>query len=294
MLFLIYGSKGWIGSQVVSLLKNDEYILGQSRVDDSHNVEQEIINHKPTHIMIFTGRTHGIHNGREYTTIDYLEQEGKLTENLRDNLYGPLSIALLCQKYQIHLTYLGTGCIFDFDDKHLYGQEINGFTEESMPNFFGSSYSIVKGFTDRLMHQLENHVLNVRIRMPITGDYNKRNFITKIINYEKICSIPNSMTVLPELLPCMIDMAKKNITGTINLVNPGLINHNQILEMYREIVDPNFTWINFSLEEQNKVLASGRSNNYLDTSKLESMYSVKNIKDAVKDCLYQMKNNKKI
>ena len=52
------------------------------------------------------------------------------------------------------------------------------------------------------------NVLNLRIRMPITGDMNSRNFITKITTYEKICSIKNSMTVLPELLPKVIDMMK--------------------------------------------------------------------------------------
>ena len=45
---------------------------------------------------------------------------------------------------------------------------------------------------------LFKNVLNLRIRMPITGEPNARNFITKITNYEKICSIKNSMTVLPE------------------------------------------------------------------------------------------------
>ena len=35
----------------------------------------------------------------------------------------------------IHLTYLGTGCIFKYDKNHPFGQEINGFTEESDPNF---------------------------------------------------------------------------------------------------------------------------------------------------------------
>ena len=65
---------------------------------------------------------------------------------------------------------------------------------------------------------------------------------------------------------------KKKITGTINLTNPGLISHNEILEMYKEIVDSSFTWKNFSKEEQSKILDSDRSNNYLDTSKLVSLY----------------------
>jgi 3,5-epimerase/4-reductase len=148
------------------------------------------------------------------------------------------------------------------------------------------SYSIVKGFTDRLLHLYNDSVLNLRIRMPITGSRNPRNFITKITTYEKVCSVPNSMTVLPELLPLVLDMMEKNITGTINLTNPGLISHNEILEMYKEIVDPNFTWTNFSQEEQRKILAADRSNNLLDTTKLETLYpQVKNIKTSVRECL---------
>ena len=98
---------------------------------------------------------------------------------------------------------------------------------------------------------------------------NTRNFITKITTYEKICSIPNSMTVIPELLPKVLDMMKNRVTGTINLTNPGLISHNEILEMYKEIVDTNFVWKNFSEKEQRNILTSDRSNNYLDTQKLE-------------------------
>ena len=139
------------------------------------------------------------------------------------------------------------------------------------------------------MHLFDN-VLNIRIRMPITSNLNPRNFITKIITYENICSVPNSMTVLDELLPVMIDMAEKRIIGTINLTNSGLISHNEILEMYKEIIDENFTWKNFTINEQNKILASGRSNNYLDTTRLEQLYpNVKNIKESIRECLEKMK-----
>ena len=73
---------------------------------------------------------------------------------------------------------------------------------------------------------------------------------------------------------------------TLNLTNPGLISHNEILEMYKEIVDPTFKWSNFSVEEQAKILAADRSNNYLNTEKLESLCpGVKSIKDSVRDML---------
>jgi hypothetical protein len=181
----------------------------------------------------------------------------------------------------IHYTYFGTGCIFNkpHDD--------GSYNEDSLPDFTGSGYSTIKGFTDRIFHsQLFDNMLNVRIRMPITNENNPRNFITKITSYDKICSINNSMSVLPTLLPILIDMMKNNVVGTINLTNPGYISHNEILEMYKEIVDPEFAWKNFSIEEQDAILASKRSNNYLNTSKLESLYpDVPNIKHAVRKCL---------
>jgi dTDP-glucose 4,6-dehydratase len=296
MNLLIYGSNGWIGNQVINYLDttNINYIKGSSRVDNINDIEKEIELHKPTHILSLIGRTHGKINDKIYTTIDYLEEPGKLDENVRDNLFSPLILAILCKKNNIHFTYLGTGCIFEYDKDHPFGEEINGFMEESLPNFKGSSYSIVKGYTDRLMHLYDN-VLNLRIRMPINAENNARNFITKITNYEKICSIPNSMTVLPELIPLAIDMLKNNIVGTVNLTNPGLISHNEILELYKEIVDPTFTWNNFTIQEQNEILSSARSNNYLDTTKLESLYpNVKNIKDSIKECLLKYKPSEKI
>ena len=277
MKWLVFGHKGWIGQQVVKIIESKEYIVVTTniRADDEQKVDKLLQDIQPDRVISLIGRTHG----EGYTTIDYLEQKGKLIENVRDNLYGPLVLGLLCKKYNIHYTYLGTGCIFSG-----YNEE---YKEENIPDFFGSSYSVVKGFTDRLMKQLDNNVLNVRIRMPITSEKNNvRNFIYKITHYEKICSMTNSMTVLPELLPLMIDMADKKRTGTINLTNPGAITHNEILEMYKEIVDPTFVWQNFTIEEQDNILLSGRSNNILDTTKLVNLYpNVKPIKESIREVL---------
>ena len=297
MKFLVYGCKGWIGSKVYNYLKENNYevIEGNSRVNDVKQLEAEIEEIQPTRVLSLIGRTHGTYEGQYIGTIDYLEKPGKLVENVRDNLFGPMVLGFLAKKHNFHFSYLGTGCIFQFDETHPFGEEKDGFVEESLPNFFGSSYSIVKGFTDQLMHFMEDSVLNVRIRMPITDEFNKRNFITKITTYEKVCSVPNSMTVLNDLIPIMVDMAIHQVTGTVNLTNPGLITHNEILEMYKEIVDPEFTWKNFTIEEQNEILASGRSNNFLETTILKGRYpQIKNIKESVRDILVKMKENKEL
>jgi len=295
---LIFGGNGWIGNKVFNILNANPDVTvykAKSRADDADSVAKELDCYgNVTHVMSFIGRTHGTYEGEKITTIDYLEKPGKLVENMRDNLFAPLLLASVCKERNIHFTYLGTGCIFDYDDEHKYGDVTTGFTEQDLPNFFGSSYSTVKGYTDRLMHLLNNDTtLNVRIRMPITDEIIDRNFITKITNYKKICSIPNSMTVLNELLPVLMNIALDKKTGTINLTNPGVISHNEILEMYKDIVDPSFTWANFTIEEQNLILASKRSNNCLDTTILEydSNYKVKNIKESVRDVLTLMKGN---
>ena len=61
MNILIYGSKGWIGNQFIEILKKKYivYILGKSRVDNYKSLKEEILEHNPTHIVSFIGRTHG-------------------------------------------------------------------------------------------------------------------------------------------------------------------------------------------------------------------------------------------
>lgn len=284
MIVLIYGSNGWIGGQFIDILENQKitYIKGKCRVDDRENLIAEIDQINPTHVISFIGRTTGSVGDKRFLTIDYLEQEGKLMENIRDNLFSPIQLALVCKSRNIHYTYFGTGCIFQYAETYE-------FTEQSKPNFFGSSYSIVKGFTDQLTGLLDN-TLNLRIRMPITGNVHPRNFITKITNYEKICSIPNSMTVLDELLPLIPELMKQGEVGTLNFTNTGVISHNEILTMFKEIADPEFVWENFTLEEQRQVLSCDRSNNQLDTTKLCRLFpQVKHVREAVREALIKYK-----
>ena len=299
MKVLVYGHAGWIGNQFVDILKknNINHLVGTSRVDDALSLSLELDNVLPTHVVSFIGRTHGIIDGKVYPTIDYLENPGKLVENMRDNLFSPLSLGIACKDRNIHYTYLGTGCIFNYADVvkavETGGTNEHKFNENDVPNFFGSSYSIVKGFTDRLMHQLKDSVLNLRIRMPIVAEENPCNFITKILSYSKICSVPNSMSVLDELLPIVIKMMTAGVTGTVNLTNPGVITHNEILEMYQKHVDPTFTWTNFSIEEQRKNLMCDRSNNWLDTTLLEKFApEVRHIRVAVEDTIKKYKKTK--
>lgn len=272
--FLIFGKSGWIGGLVGGMLKEQgaTFEYGTCRLEDRAGVIADIERVKPTHVLNCAGVT-----GRP--NVDWCESHK--VETIRANVIGCLNLADVTLERNIHMTYYGTGCIFHYDESFPQGSG-KGFHESDKPNFTGSYYSHTKAIVENLLKEYPN-VLTLRVRMPIVEDVlYPRNFITKIIKYDKVIDIPNSMTVLPELLPLSLEMAKRKLTGIMNFTNPGAVSHNEILAMYKEYIDPEFTWANFSVEEQAKVIIAPRSNNLLDTKRIEGEFpEILSIKDSL-------------
>ena len=57
----------------------------------------------------------------------------------------------------------------------------------------------------------------------------------------------------------------------MNYTNPGAVSHNEVLQMYKDYIDPEFSWSNFTVEEQAKVIVAPRSNNLLDTKRVRDL-----------------------
>ncbi|XP_074564297.1 trifunctional UDP-glucose 4,6-dehydratase/UDP-4-keto-6-deoxy-D-glucose 3,5-epimerase/UDP-4-keto-L-rhamnose-reductase RHM1-like [Curcuma longa] len=262
--FLIYGRTGWIGGLLGKICekKGIPFEYGKGRLQERSQIEFDIQAVKPTHVLNAAGVT-----GRP--NVDWCESHK--TETIRTNVVGTLTLADVCREHGLLLLNYATGCIFEYDGAHPEGSGI-GFKEEDKPNFTGSFYSKTKAMVEELLKEYDN-VCTLRVRMPISSDLkNPRNFITKIARYNKVVNIPNSMTILDELLPISIEMAKRNCRGIWNFTNPGVVSHNEILEMYKEYIDPSFEWVNFTLEEQAKVIVAPRSNNEMDASKLKKEF----------------------
>eukprot|EP00803_Ostreobium_quekettii_P010124 evm.model.scf_379.11 EVM.evm.TU.scf_379.11 scf_379:76335-82056(-) len=263
-VFLVFGRTGWIGGLLGGVLKErgERFEFASARLEDRADVVADIERVKPTHVLHAAGLT-----GRP--NVDWCEDHR--VETIRTNVIGCLNLADICSQRGIHMTYYGTGCIFHYDDDFPMGSG-KGFKESDTPNFTGSYYSHTKAIVENLIKEYPN-VLTLRVRMPIVADLTyERNFITKIIKYEKVVDIPNSMTILPELLPMSVEMALRGLTGIMNFTNPGAISHNEILELYKKYIDPEFTYRNFTLEEQSKVIKAPRSNNLLDTKRIQSEF----------------------
>eukprot|EP00549_Striatella_unipunctata_P025352 CAMPEP_0118682130 /NCGR_PEP_ID=MMETSP0800-20121206/5323_1 /TAXON_ID=210618 ORGANISM="Striatella unipunctata, Strain CCMP2910" /NCGR_SAMPLE_ID=MMETSP0800 /ASSEMBLY_ACC=CAM_ASM_000638 /LENGTH=312 /DNA_ID=CAMNT_0006578503 /DNA_START=88 /DNA_END=1026 /DNA_ORIENTATION=+ len=285
---LIYGGKtGWIGQLMSKLVEKEdgvECVLGSARLENRQDLDKELDEVKPTHVLMSAGIT-----GRP--NIDWCEDHKP--ETMRTNVIGTLNIADLCYMKKIHCTIYATGCIFKYDEAHPLGSGI-GFVEEDVANFAESFYSETKGYMEQLLKNYTNCLI-LRVRMPISDDLFHRNFVTKIVKYERVVNIPNSMTVLHEMLPASLAMAKAALTGVYNFTNPGVISHNEVLDLYTKYIDPSYHYTNFTIEEQAKVIKAGRSNNELDTTKLmrdmPEGVKINDIKTAVDLCFQRMKVN---
>ena len=293
-LVLVWGGKrGWIGQQLVDMINEREGWCARSammRMEDREAVGIELDLTKPDRVICAAGTT-----GRP--NVDYLESHKD--EAVRNNVIGLLNLADLTNERKIPLLNMSTGCIYEYETKgegaHTLGSGI-GFTETDEPNFTASWYSKTKALVEPILMGAFPLVCTLRLRMPISDDLSPRSFVTKITKYERVVNVPNSMSVLYDLLPVAVDMCMRGDTGIYNFVNPGVISHNEILAMYKQYIDPSFQWTNFSLEEQDKILKAKRSNNELDASKLVAANperTIPHIKDAVQLCFQRMQRNLK-
>ncbi|KAM6483175.1 hypothetical protein HDV62DRAFT_405200 [Trichoderma sp. SZMC 28011] len=282
--FLIWGGNGWIAGQLKRLLEEQgkEVHTTTIRMENREAVLSELFLIRPTHVLNAAGCT-----GRP--NVDWCEDNKSQT--VRSNVIGTLNLADACFQAKIHCTIFATGCVYQYDQTHPIGGR--GYTEEDRPNFEGSFYSLTKSHVEPILSSYSNCLI-LRLRMPVSDDLHPRNFVTKLLSYERVVDIPNSNTMLHDLLPASVILAEHGETGVYNFTNPGSISHNEVLKLFKEIVRPEFSWRNFTLEEQAKVIKAGRSNCTLDTTKLvaklgEYKYGIPEIHEAYKRCFKRMK-----
>jgi len=279
---LVFGGKtGWVGQKVVHSFQETGHtvIHSESRLEDAQGIEEEIKRHKPDRIFNAAGIT-----GKP--NVDWCESNKVTTFN--GNVLGPKVLADVARKYNIHVTQISTGCLYEYNEAHPMYSGI-GFTEEEKPNFAGSFYSRTKILMEELLADYPN-VLILRIKMPISTELDK-GFVGKIRSFKKVVNIPNSLTILDDLLPIAVDMSLKETIGLFNFVNPGALSHNQVLDLYKDHIDPTFTYENFTVEEQAKILKVPRANAELSAAKLLKLYpNIPHVNESLPRLFDQIKN----
>ena len=165
-------------------------------------------------------------------------------------------------------------------------QEGQSFTEEDVPNFEGSYYSRTKFISEKILSDFDT--LLIRLRMPIDGRPGPRNLLTKLLRYKQIVNIPNSITVIDDLLSITKQLMDKNQTGIFNVVNKNPITHGELLKIYEEISNKKLDYELIDPESLDQITLAGRSNCVLSTEKLENLgIEVPETNGALKKCITQ-------
>jgi dTDP-4-dehydrorhamnose reductase len=112
-------------------------------------------------------------------------------------------------------------------------------------------------------------VLQVRLRMPFDDLPGSRNLLSKLLAYKKVLDVQNSITYIPYFINALDALITKKATGIYNVVNPGSISPYQIIERYKELVDPAHKVERLTLEGLAGVVRADRSNCILSGEKLK-------------------------
>lgn len=273
MKYLIFGN-GYIGNKFKETIGEGALISGID-ISDYQAVKQELADKRPDVVINCAGKT-----GKP--NVDWCEDHKQETVN--SNVAGPLVLLRACSEAEAYWVHVGSGCVYTGDN----GGE--GYREEDAPNFFGSFYSRTKAWSEMILKEFP--VLQLRLRMPVDDTTNPRNLIKKITTYKKVISVPNSVSVLDDFLKAGLVLIGKRASGIYNMTNPGGITHGEILDLYREIVDPSFTYEIFSLEELSGITKAERSNCVLSSEKREAIgATMRPVRDALRDTLQKYKKN---
>ena len=275
-MILVYGGDGYIGKHICQILKNNniQYVLSKSRIYNYANILDDILVYKPTHIISSAGFS-------TPTNIDFYESNK--SELMLTNTTGTLILAHLTYINNIHLTLIMSGCIYN----HVQNDTLKFYTEHDMPNFAKSFYSLNRINTENML-SIYKHICILRLRMPISYELDRKSLITKLINYQNVINIPNSVSILEDVLPFIPIVLEKKLIGKFNLVNSGFITHPHILKLYKKYVNPKYTYSICSEQEQNKKLLVKRSNCCLSNKKVRKFMDVPDANSTIYNIMKEL------
>ncbi len=254
MKYLIFGN-GYLGNKFLNKLGPQNATMSLVDIANIDEVKRDVETYNPTIIINAAGAT-GVPN------IDWCEDHK--AETVYSNVTGPLVLAEIALKNNIQMVHLGSGCVY-------YGSSRQEHEETESPNISDvlSFYSKTKAWAEQILSNFP--VLQIRLRMPVDSTPNPRNLIWKISHYAKVMDkVPNSISIIPDMVDAAIKLSEKGCTGIYNVVNPGHITHGEILKLYKEFVDPKHTYEPISEEDLAKMTKTARSNCLLSTKKLEN------------------------
>jgi len=259
-MILLLGASGYVGKKYQEYLqhKNIPYVCESVRFEGNvWNIYNTIKRHNPLFVINCAGFT-GIPN------VDACN----LPENIQPcqdaNVNLVHAIGWTCLNLGIGMGHVSSGCIYSGD---------NTYSETDIPNFDESWYSLTKIKGERRINKFYSDNSYIwRLRIPFDHVDHPKNFISKIIKFDKLTNQYNSISNINDFVRATVDCYLNKLPyGIYNVTNPGKIRAQDIAKMLveKKIVPSDRTWhIMDNQDEIDQIEKVKRSNCTLDSSRI--------------------------
>jgi dTDP-4-dehydrorhamnose reductase len=155
------------------------------------------------------------------------------TECLFGNAVLPGRIAEACSAAGVPWGHVSSGCIYTGSRP-----DGSGFTELDAPNFTFrqnncSFYSGTKALGEEVLAG-RTDVYLWRLRIPFDEVESPRNYLTKLMRYQRLLEAENSISQLAEFVSATFACWEKRIPfGTYNVTNPGKVTTREVVDLIR-------------------------------------------------------------
>jgi dTDP-4-dehydrorhamnose reductase len=288
------GSTGFVGSAFVRFFQNRNLPfvpIPSAQLRDANSARTALQQSGITRLINCAGFT-----GKP--NVDACEHQK--AECLQGNAVFPGLLRQACLELGLPWGHVSSGCIFTGDQGPGGDGQRLGFSETDPPNFSFrqnncSFYSGTKalgeealGFSERkTATAVEWHsphpdeALYIwRLRIPFSEVDSPRNYLTKLMRYERLLEARNSISHLDEFVRACWECFEKQVPfGIYHVTNPGSITTHEIVEMIRrapvgqalESSGKTFSFFKSESEFMDVAAITPRSNCVLDSSKLASV-----------------------
>ncbi len=266
MKILLFGSHGYIGSEFtnqLSRIHEVELMTTPSRKSDGsyyNFIELDTL------ISSF-GKLDAIINSAAYIGINSVADcEKRKDTTILANVIFPSMLGEICKDRNIIFGHLSSGCLFN-------GFPYGGNDEDDVIDLSFrtqcSFYTGTKVMAEEALQNVEKKYV-WRIRLPFDCFNNPRNYLTKLMNFDRLIvaenSLSNRIETVSACIKCLFD---KVPFGTYHVTNPGGIRTDEIAVLIRKYIDPNKDFQYFeSTRTLDEITKIPRSNTVLSSQKL--------------------------
>ena len=191
---------------------------------------------------------------------------------LSGNAVLPGTIREACELAGISWGHVSSGCIYTGNRS-----DGSGFTETDPPNFCFrtnncSFYSGCKALGEECLAGSDSAYI-WRLRIPFDQIDSGRNYLSKLMRYERLLDATNSITQLDEFVDaCWQTWQRRVPFGIYNVTNTGAVTAREVVEhLQRQLgIEKYFEFFNSEDQFMSMAAKTPRSNCVLDNSKLRA------------------------